>query len=481
MGRAISFGVLVLMTSILLALFYQVISVFLLPLFLAVVAVLLLRPLQLKATVWCGNRRYLASLLTTSGVLLAILIPVLTVVVIAGTEAVQLVRSLDNEALSLRVNRLRTALDLSFPVIEECRFIETSLKQLRTMAAEGATAVPDAAALNRLAAEFRGMHASIPELFAGRKVPVPDHVLAAFEEAHRSTPGTLSHLQAIESIISAFRAYRVVLAGGEWKLTIIDLSYPDRAALEQLTSNAFSVTPNRLADISGGLTMVAARSAFSLMIFVMALFFWFADGPEIVQALTILSPLEDRYEQQLLADFETLVRAVVAGSIASALAQAALAGLAFWLIGMESVFLLTAATAVFAMVPFVGASLIWAPASAWLIFAEDRTMSGIGLAVYGLLIISTIDNVIRPWILVEKASLHPLAALMGVLGGIQSLGPAGVFVGPIVVAFLQTILTLLHREFSDDNTPVSETVRPAPAVPTIPTAQDESPGQLRKS
>jgi len=80
MARFVSFAVLVLATSILLALFFKVVSVFLLPLFLAVVAVLLLRPLQIRATAWCGNRRYLAALLMTLGVLLAVLIPALTVV-----------------------------------------------------------------------------------------------------------------------------------------------------------------------------------------------------------------------------------------------------------------------------------------------------------------------------------------------------------------------------------------------------------------
>lgn len=100
MARFVSFAVLVLATSILLALFFKVISVFLLPLFLAVVAVLLLRPLQIRATAWCGNRRYLAALLMTLGVLLAVLIPALTVVIFAGTEAVQLVSSLDDEAVA---------------------------------------------------------------------------------------------------------------------------------------------------------------------------------------------------------------------------------------------------------------------------------------------------------------------------------------------------------------------------------------------
>ena len=79
-------------------------------------------------------------------------------------------------------------------------------------------------------------------------------------------------------------------------------------------------------------------------------------------------------------------------------------------------------------------------------------VAGVALAVYGILIVSTVDNVIRPWIIMERASLHPLAGLLGVLGGVQTLGPFGVFIGPIVVAFLQTMLTLLHREFSGDET-----------------------------
>ncbi|RLS28471.1 MAG: AI-2E family transporter [Planctomycetota bacterium] len=450
MARVISFGVLVLATSILLVLFYQVVSVFLLPLFLAVVTVLLLRPLQIRATAWCGNRRYLAAVLMTMGVLLAILIPLLAVVSIAGTEAIQLANAMDDDALTARVNRLRTRLDLNFPFVEECRFIETSLKQLRAIAAEGASSVGDPSAMSRVAAEFQTMHASVPDRMPGHPVPSADEVLEALNQANRSIPGTLAHLKALESAIESFQQYKVILAGGEWRLTIKELSYPDRSDLQRFTGSLFSVTTDRLASISGALTVLAARAAFSLMIFVMALFFWFADGPEIVRALRLLSPVEDKYEQQLLSEFETLVRAVVAGSIASAVAQAVLAGLAFWFVGMDSMFLLIAATAVFAMVPFVGASLIWLPVSVWLIFADGRMMAGTALAIYGLIIISTVDNVIRPWILVEKASLHPLAALVGVLGGIQTLGPTGVFVGPIVVAFLQTILTLLHREFSSD-------------------------------
>jgi predicted PurR-regulated permease PerM len=84
------------------------------------------------------------------------------------------------------------------------------------------------------------------------------------------------------------------------------------------------------------------------------------------------------------------------------------------------------------------------------VFGEGNMTAGVALGIYGILIVSTVDNVIRPWIIMDRASLHPLAGLLGVLGGVQTLGPFGVFIGPIVVAFLQTMLTLLHREFSGE-------------------------------
>ena len=98
------------------------------------------------------------------------------------------------------------------------------------------------------------------------------------------------------------------------------------------------------------------------------------------------------------------------------------------------------------LMPSICAAMVWLPASLWLIFIDHRPTAGIVLMIYGAGVISTIDNVIKPWVLHDRSAMHPLAALIGVLGGVQALGPPGVFVGPMVVAFLQTLLALLHRE-----------------------------------
>lgn len=451
MSRVISFVVLILATSLLLALFYQVVSVFLLPLFLAAVTVLLLRPLHLLVVRWCNNRRYVAAFLMTTGVLLAVLVPVLTVMLIAGDEAIQLFNRFDTETTRTQLDRARMSLGLDYPFVAECRFIESSLEQLRTDAANGAMARGDSRAIVNITDEFRRMNENSMLYSRSDLQPAVKRLHEALSNAAGSSPGTLAYQQWIEAAVHNFREYRNEMLGGVWMVPLKEMANPTSAEVQRISGQILAITPGGIASLSGATSVAFAKVAFGLLIFVMALFFWFADGPEIVSALMVLSPLEDKYEQQLLTEFQMLVRAVVAGSIASATAQAVLSGIGFWFAGMHSIFLLMALTALLAMVPFVGASLVWIPASLWLAFGEGNMTAGIALAIYGALIVSTVDNVIRPWIIMERASLHPLAGLLGVLGGIQTLGPLGVFIGPIVVAFLQTLLTLLHREFSGDD------------------------------
>ena len=468
MARVISFIVLILATSILLALFYQVVSVFLLPLFLAAVTVLLLRPLHLYVVRWCNERRYVAALLMTMAVLLAVLVPVLTVATIAGYEAIELVHKLDTDTMRGQLNRARSSLGLDYPFVAECRFIESSLGELQADAANGAMARGDAAALVHIADEFRRMNEN-PMLNSRTDLqPGVERLQAALTKAAESSPGTLAYQQWIESAAHSFRDYRNQMVGGVWRVPLKEMANPTATEMQRISGQVLALTPGGIASFSGATSVAFAKVAFGLLIFVMALFFWFADGPEIVSAIMVLSPMEDKYEQQLLTEFQVLVRAVVAGSIASATGQAVLSGIGFWFAGMQSVFLLMALTALMAMVPFVGASLVWVPASLWLAFGEGNMTAGVALAIYGTLIVSTVDNVIRPWIIMERASLHPLAGLLGVLGGIQTLGPLGVFIGPIVVAFLQTMLTLLHREFSSEESDTTVETQTPTEVQTTP-------------
>jgi predicted PurR-regulated permease PerM len=161
-----------------------------------------------------------------------------------------------------------------------------------------------------------------------------------------------------------------------------------------------------------------------------------------------LSPLDDTYERELLKEFDGICRAVVTATLLAAVVQGLLAGFGFWLAGLDSVFLLMLLTTVFAMVPFVGAATVWVPASLWLYFYDDQFWPAVLLAIYGAAIVSTSDNIIKPLVLSGTSNLHPLLALLSVLGGVQVMGPIGIFVGPMIVVFFKTMLDILQRELT---------------------------------
>ena len=116
--------------------------------------------------------------------------------------------------------------------------------------------------------------------------------------------------------------------------------------------------------------------------------------------------------------------------------------------GVGSVFLLTALSMLLTLVPFVGAAIVWVPVCLWLYAMEGRTAAAVILAVYCIAVVSMVDNLIKPMVLHGRSNLHPLLALLSVLGGAQALGPIGIFVGPMVVAFLQTLLNMVHAELN---------------------------------
>ncbi len=232
------------------------------------------------------------------------------------------------------------------------------------------------------------------------------------------------------------------------KAWIKGLANPTEDELQKVLHTTLDETKGALFSIGGRTTATIVRLAIGMVIMAVAMFFFLFDGPSMIETVMRLSPLDDRYEQELLADFANVSRAVVMATLLSAVAQGLLAGFGFYLAGFQSVVLLTLLTAMFAMVPVLGAAAVWVPASCWLYFIEQRTGAAIVLALYGAGVVSSIDNLIKPMVLHGRSRLHPLLALLSVLGGVNALGPIGILVGPMIVAFLQTLLNILHRELS---------------------------------
>ena len=206
---------------------------------------------------------------------------------------------------------------------------------------------------------------------------------------------------------------------------------------------------------------VLGKAVLGVLVTIVAFFFFLADGPRMLAAVMRLVPLDMRYQWQLLQEFEEVSRAVVTATLLAAVVQAALAGVGYAVAGLDNVFLLVLLTFFMAMVPVVGSAIVWGPAALYLLFFAKDTWSAAGLAAWGLLVVSTIDNVIKPLVLQGQSKLHPLLALLSVLGGVAALGPIGIFVGPIAVAFLQVALTMLTAELAGLETASRRAASPA--------------------
>jgi predicted PurR-regulated permease PerM len=203
----------------------------------------------------------------------------------------------------------------------------------------------------------------------------------------------------------------------------------------------------------------AVKILIGLAIMVIALYYFLADGPGMIHAAMQLSPLDPAYEEELLKRFGDVSRAVVVATLLSAIVQGSLAGIGYTLALPHGapIFLLTAVTMVTALVPFVGAAAMWVSVCVWIYFYGEQIVDGkpvydgdpttaIILAIYCTIIVSGIDNIIKPFILHGQSKLHPLLALLSILGGLQVLGPVGIIVGPMLVSFLQALLEMLRKE-----------------------------------
>ncbi len=204
---------------------------------------------------------------------------------------------------------------------------------------------------------------------------------------------------------------------------------------------------------------------FGLGIMAFAMYYFLADGPAMVEGLMQLSPLDDDYERELLEKFAEVSRAVVVATLLSAAAQGLMAGIGYWFV-LDSgpIFLLTVVTMLMAIVPFVGATIIWVPVVLWVYLYEGQAGQAIGLFLWCAIAVSNIDNIIKPYVLHGQSNLHPLLALLSVLGGVTVLGPVGILVGPMLVAFLQALLNMLRKELDQlkgESPPLAKPPSPA--------------------
>ncbi|MDO9138851.1 MAG: AI-2E family transporter [Methylobacter sp.] len=229
----------------------------------------------------------------------------------------------------------------------------------------------------------------------------------------------------------------------EWQVRLAD----DRAAVAGQLANWAKQWLGYLGSFLGSV----GHYIMKLAVVTVTVFFCFRDGERIVEQVhTGLIQFLGKHQDIYFQSVTKTTSAVVNGLVLTALAQGFLAGFGFYMADVKAPVLFGAITALLALVPMVGAALIWLPIGLILILM-DRVGDGIGVLLWGGLIVSTIDNVVRPLIISGTGQVPFLVVLFGVLGGLSAFGMVGLFMGPVILAVLLAVWEAWLEQQSGEN------------------------------
>jgi predicted PurR-regulated permease PerM len=189
---------------------------------------------------------------------------------------------------------------------------------------------------------------------------------------------------------------------------------------------------------------------FFLQLFIMlyAMFFFLADGKSILHRILFYIPLPPEDEERLLDKFVSVARATLKGSLLIAIIQGVLAGLAFWLVGVPGWAFWGTVTIVVSIIPAVGGAIVWLPMVLYL-FVTGHNGAAVALFLWSAVVVSTVDNFLRPRLVGRDTRMSDLLILLSTLGGIFLFGAVGFVVGPIVAALFVTVWHLYGEAFGE--------------------------------
>ncbi len=225
---------------------------------------------------------------------------------------------------------------------------------------------------------------------------------------------------------------------GDWLAQLVATA-SNAESLSSMIKPWLSMNMGNIANVAGDI----GRNIVKLLFVILILFFFYRDGAEIMKQLRhVLAKFIGAQANQYIHAVGMTTRAVVYGVFFTALAQGFLAGLSYWVSGISSPVLFAIMTAILALIPFC-TPIAWGTAGLWLLL-QGQTGAAIGVWLWGALVVSQIDNVLRPIFISSVGRIPFLLVLFGVLGGLLAFGLVGLFIGPIVL----TVLWAVWREWT---------------------------------
>ena len=215
--------------------------------------------------------------------------------------------------------------------------------------------------------------------------------------------------------------------------------------LQALLGESAGMIASQAVSIGSG--ALAFILSFTIGLYV--LYFLLRDGSRIGETILHSAPVNREIADRLAARFLGIVRAVIKGSGVVGIVQGALGGIMLAIAGVPSALLLGVLMAILALIPAVGTALVWAPAGIWLI-AIGEVWTGIFVLGAGFIIISSVDNVLRPILVGRDTGIPDWIILITTLGGISLAGFSGIVLGPLVAGLFLASWSILQEQRAED-------------------------------
>jgi len=316
----------------------------------------------------------------------------------------------------------------------------------------------------RLAARLRGKSQWSAALLTVLTFVVIIGPLTALSAAFAAQVGDL--LQLVQDKVAGQTSGNVLnLANVPWVRQALDWLNStfdvDLAQLQSWIAQGFKETLQTLASLTGKAFLGAIGTVVGFVLMVFMLFFFIRDGDEMLQTARELIPMAEAHKAKLFDHLAAVTRAMVYGTGLTALIQGTLVGIAFLIVDLPSPVVFGVIAALVGLLPFGGTALVWGPA-ALVLAVEGRWGATIFMLIWGTVLVSLADNVVRPMLVSGRANVGTLTVFIGVLGGLTAFGAIGLFLGPVVLALIIALIRFwLEMRRAEKATAVSgETTRP---------------------
>ena len=233
-----------------------------------------------------------------------------------------------------------------------------------------------------------------------------------------------------------------------WKLNSFLVNIAEKPQISSSLDNII----NTIIDSLSNFIFTIPKRILSFFVMIFLIFFMLRDGELMVKKIKYLIPLKNHYQNKIVKRFGSVTRAVIYGHFITALIQGMVGTLGLYIFGIKSPLVWGGIMMVACMIPFVGAPWVWFPLGiSKLIIGltsgnSSETIMGIGLLAYGFFIVASIDNLIKPKIIGDKAKIHPTIILLGILGGLAMFGIIGIVVGPLILSLFLTFAEIYKTE-----------------------------------